>query len=256
MKILLIDDEPDQCREYRECAQYMPYSVDLTIAKGCEQGISLIQSFKPDVILLDLEFHKSDGDGMLLLDRLKKMELGELPYIIIITMNESIRVHRIARRCGADYIFTKTKPDYSPYLIFEFAHNYFIHQANFPKEPAKENDLETNIALEMGKVGITSGMSGKNYIIEAIKIILKLYSNKLKSCDINLGTHVYPVIAKIYKKSDKSVEQGIRNAIKKAWLIADVDELAEHYAETVNLHTGFPENRDFIFFYAEKFRRG
>lgn len=139
----------------------------------------------------------------------------------------------------------------------DFAYNYYVNQVDGSDSGTigkDENTLENEIAAEIGKLGITSGICGRDYITEAILIILNLYSNNKNGDSINLNTHIYPVIAKKHKKSDKSAEQGIRNAIKRAWLITDIDTLAKNYTSSVSYRTGFPENRDFIFFYVDKYK--
>lgn len=257
MRVLLIEDDKNHCTEYSECIEYLPYAVELSVANGCERGLELTRDFEPDIILLDLELHRSDGDGILFLEKLKKPELKTLPYIIVITINDSRRAHKISRQCGADYIFIKSKPDYSPYLIFDFAHNYFKHQSSYSSATATDDKkLSIEITRELEKVGITHGVSGGLYITDSIMVILNLYKNKLKSSNINLSTHIYPVVAKRHKKSAKTVEQGIRNAIQRAWTIQATADLAESYTPSINADTGFPENRDFLFYYANLFHNG
>lgn len=254
MKVLLIEDEQSHCEEYKKCVEYLPYAVELSISNGCELGIELSKCIQPDVILLDLELHNSDKDGLLFLNDLKNLDLNMLPYVIIITHNISQRTYDTARQCGADYIFPKAKPDYSPRLVLEFAHNYYVHQPKKSVLTKEEKSMETQIAREMGKIGITNGMGGRNYIIEAILLILNLYPHNTDASGINLRKHVYPVIAKKYKKSIGSIEQGIKNAIQKAWLINDIDTLAENYTVTVSYKTGYPMNKDFIFYYVDKLK--
>ncbi|MCL2054166.1 MAG: response regulator [Oscillospiraceae bacterium] len=254
MKILIIEDEREHCEEYIKCLEIMPFEAELMAADGYAKGLSMLETFKPDIILLDLEFSQSDGDGILFLDKIKKSNIKKLPYIIVITANISKKAHKTARQCGADYFFLKTKPDYSPYLVLEFANTYFTHQPKDGDE-GSENRLENIISDELGKIGVTRGMDGKNYIVDAVMIILDLMSNKMKLNNINLGKQVYPVIARKYKKSAQTVEQGIRNAIKRAWLITDLDTLADNYTDSISIDTGYPENKSFIFYYVEKFSR-
>lgn len=253
MKILLIEDDKIHCEEYERCAEYLPYTIELNITNGCEQGIKLTQDIKPDVILLDLELHNSDKDGLLFLNDLKKLGLEIIPYIIIITQNTSHKTYKFARYCGADYIFPKTKPDYSPHLVLDFAYNYYSNQQDkFVSD--KKTGIETEIIQEMDRIGIANGMGGRRYIIEAILLIIHLYPQDTNASSINLGKHIYPIIAKKYKKSTGSIEQGIKNAIQKAWLITDMDTLASNYTVMVSYRTGYPNNKDFIFYYVDKIK--
>lgn len=254
MKILLIEDDQFHCNEYEKCVEYLPYTVNLSVSNSGTKGIELTKSIQPDIILLDLELHKSDMDGLLFLNELKNLNLKSIPYIIVITHNTSQKTYEIARHCGADYIFPKSKPDYSPRLVYEFAYNYFINQPKKYIPSIDDVNLKDKVNYEMDKIGITNGMGGRNYIIEAVQLILNLYPNDANASNINLVKNVYPVVAKKYKKSAGSIEQGIKNAIQKAWLITDIEVLSQNYTATVSYRTGYPNNKDFIFYYVDKLK--
>jgi CheY-like chemotaxis protein len=68
MRLLLIEDEVAHCEKYVKCAENLPYSVDLSIAHGLKKLIEIAKSGFFDVVLLDLELHESDGDGISFLE--------------------------------------------------------------------------------------------------------------------------------------------------------------------------------------------
>jgi len=246
MKILLIDDETKHCQQYKDCAEALLYPLELSTALGLKQAVSLVEKSIYDIIILDLELNGSDGDGILFLTQLREMKLKKRPYIIVITKNPSYTTHNIARSMGADYLFMKSKPDYSPRLVFDFAFKCM-------KEPVlqKENEitLEAIITREIEKIGFTSSMGGKRYLIDAVITAIHLNKN-----NPSLKTEIYPVVARKHKKTDWNVERGIRNAIIKTWRITDIDTLLENYTSNTDYDTGFPTNKEMILFVSDKIK--
>ena len=245
MRVLLIEDETAHCEKYAECAEHMPYAVELSVANGYKEAVSFIEKDIFDVIFLDLEFNDSDENGILFLQHVHGLKNS--PYIIVITKNCSVKTHNIVRSSGADFIFMKTKPDYSPGLIFDFAYQCVKNQ---PKPEQEPNGLEEIISREVEKLGFTYSMGGKNYLIEAISTVIHLGKS-----NPSLKKEVYPVVARKYKKTDWNVERGIRNAIIKTWRITDLDTLQENYTSNIDYGTGFPTNKEMIIFLAEKVKK-
>jgi len=98
------------------------------------------------------------------LQHISKKELKyRLPFIIVITVNTSIKAHSIARKFGADYVFTKTKIDYSPRLVIDFAYNYFLTAEDVIKIPTSnkyEDEAKKIIVIYLEKIGITNTLDG------------------------------------------------------------------------------------------------
>jgi len=253
IQLLLVEDEEAHCAEYREYVSVLEYPRDLYIANGEPKALELAQAFSIDVIILDLELHYGDGDGILFLKKLRHLALEKAPYIIVITHNPSPETRMYARRNGADYIFWKAKPDYSPKLVVDFAFAYFLNMQSLKTSTDKQPmvpSIENEILSRIERIGITSGMTGKGYLVDAIALVAM-------SCkpEIKLNKDVYHPIAKKYKKSVWSIEKAIAGAINKAWCITDQDTLAENYTSVVGHSNGNPTNREFIFYYADKVKR-
>jgi CheY-like chemotaxis protein len=245
--VLLIDDEKTHCEQYRDCAEALLYPVVLSIAHGLKQAVSLAEKGIYDIIILDLELNGSDGDGILFLTKLKEMKLRKKPYIIVITKNPSYTTHNIARSMGADYLFMKSKPDYSPRLVFEFAFSCM-------KEPVlrEENkpSLETIITREIEKIGFTSSMGGKRYLVDAVITAIHLNKN-----NVSLKSDIYPIVAKRHKKTISNVQRSIGNAIIKTWYMTDIETLLENYSSNIDYNTGIPTNKEMILHLANKIKK-
>ena len=256
MQLLLIEDEEQSRLDFKEYISALrpslSYPVSLYMAKGESDGLSLVQKFAIDVIILDLEFHESDGDGLTFLKKLKRVDLYEKPYIVVTTNNRSPITREAARDAGADYVFWKKKPDYSPKLVMEhicaFLQYKFHSRKDEPVKP-KKLSLEDDIKLRINKIGFTDEMLGKKYVIDAISIVARS-----KDPDINLHRDVFPVIARKYKKTVGSVNRAIETAINKAWSITDAEILSECYTVAVSGSKGAPTNKEFIFYNANEIK--
>ena len=58
-KILIVDDEPMLCQSYESYLSRTGYEVETAI--NAKEGLKLIESFKPDVIIADIQMPRMDG---------------------------------------------------------------------------------------------------------------------------------------------------------------------------------------------------
>jgi len=79
MKILVIDDEEDKCRLYKEELEEEGYEV--VTAKTGSEGVQLFEHEDPDLVTLDIWMSQKD-EGIQLLRRMKEMK-PEVPIIML-----------------------------------------------------------------------------------------------------------------------------------------------------------------------------
>jgi len=256
MMLLMIEDEAEYRLDFKEYISVLSptlgYPISFYMAEGESEGLELAQKFSFDVIILDLELHYSDGDGLTFLKKLKQLNLPVKPYIVVATNNRSPLAKEAARDSGADYIFWKRKQDYSPKLVMEHVCAFYQYKMDArPNEPAKVKkvSLEDDIKTRINKIGFTDEMLGKRYVIDAIVIVAKSTDPS-----INLHGDVFPIIARKYKKSIGSVNRAIETAINKAWSITDAETLAAYYPIVVSGSKGAPTNKEFIFHFAQQMK--
>jgi DNA-binding NtrC family response regulator len=90
-KILLIDDDQDLLRSLQVILESKGYEVLTT--EDAKIGRSLIDSEKPDLLVLDVMM-KSDLEGYYLMQKLKKeKEHHELPIIMLTGMKDQLGVN-------------------------------------------------------------------------------------------------------------------------------------------------------------------
>ena len=102
-KLLIVDDEEAVRLSLQEYFSQESYDVD--IAENGEQALSKIESFIPDLIILDVQLPDTDGFELCKLFRRK---LGQSIYIIMISGIKKEMVDRVVGlELGADVYMTK-----------------------------------------------------------------------------------------------------------------------------------------------------
>jgi DNA-binding response OmpR family regulator len=80
-KIAVIEDEPSICEMYRMKLSSSGYEVK--VAHNGQEGLKLLEEFKPQLILLDLRMPVMNGDEMLA--KLRETEWGADIRVIVLT---------------------------------------------------------------------------------------------------------------------------------------------------------------------------
>lgn len=84
-KIAIIEDDPTINQMYR--MKFEADGFDVQLASDGELGVALVEAFKPDLILLDMQMPKKDG--LQTLTEIRAQEWGKsIPVIILTNMGE------------------------------------------------------------------------------------------------------------------------------------------------------------------------
>lgn len=79
-KIAIIEDDPVISQMYR--MKFEADGFDVKLADNGKRGVALIEDFRPDMILLDLQMPEMTGDEVL--ERIRKESWGkDIPVIIL-----------------------------------------------------------------------------------------------------------------------------------------------------------------------------
>lgn len=81
IKIAVIEDEPSICEMYRIKLSSAGY--DVKTAHNGQEGLKLLEEFKPQLILLDLKMPVMSGDEML--TKLRETDWGAEIRVIVLT---------------------------------------------------------------------------------------------------------------------------------------------------------------------------
>lgn len=252
LTILLIEDDQVATKELQN---YFDTCEDMAIVESTNDAnisLKLVNSLLPNVILLDLELHQGNGNGLIFLSELSKMQLTHTPYVIVTTQNMSEVTLEQARQLGADFILTKYDASYSPEYIASTIR--LMHAAILRKNtsvaqlvnatPAQvENLVERRIQREMELIGINPKNKGFNYLVDSIALYMQ-----------DPNTNLCRALVGKYTKSEKSIERAMQNAIKRAWDTSDIDDLLKYYTARVRPDKGFPTLMEFICYYSNKIK--
>lgn len=254
LHVLLIEDEQNVCQRFKDEINEREDIILVGITNDSYQALELIQKDIPDAIILDLELHFGQGNGLLFLKELQNLFLSFSPYILITTNNSSPTTYQYARETGADFIMYKHQSDYSEKKVIEFlcTISSVIHSNRKHQNPLnastetliqKKQRFKRIISKELDYVGINPKTIGYQYLIDAILIIMEKFTPNFTS-----------IIADKYNKSYKSVEHGMQNAINRAWNTMDIDELLLHYTAKITSVKGVPTITEFVRYYANKIK--
>jgi DNA-binding response OmpR family regulator len=106
-KILVVDDEP----EVRQLMEHFlaDRGYEVRIAENGRQGLLALESFKPDVVLLDMHMPELDG-----LETLKRIAARwpALPVIMVTVNDDVATTSRLLELGAADYVPKPFNLDY------------------------------------------------------------------------------------------------------------------------------------------------
>ena len=254
LSVLLIEDDLIVCNSFRYSIEEYPNIHLVAVTNKISEGISLVKKYTPNVILLDLELHNGEGNGLEFLKELQTISLQIKPYILITTNNSSQLTYRFARQLGADMIMYKYQEDYTEKNAIDFLamigdmllqdqYSSTLHGNSAPSPYEERQSICRQISRELDCLGMSPKIVGYQYLIDAIVLFMD-----------NSNENICNVLAKKYHKSPGSVDRGMRNAINSTWNKTAPDILFTHYTGSISTNTGTPTVMEFISYYARKFK--
>ncbi len=254
MKILIIEDDVNDCNAFKRCVENRDDIEIVAITDSDTEALQLVKVKHPEGIILDLELNESingSTDSLDFLNKIKELKLNYEPIIIVTTHINSKRTYEILHRNGVELILYKDHPKYSP----EHVLNNFIvlRDASVTKteniQEKIENEEEKIINLieaELNLIGIPQKMVGRKYISDAILYLVQNDEDKINVTQYLINKH---------KKSPTTITNGIQNAINYAWRISATEDLEKYYTARINYTTGVPTPMEFIYYYVDKVKK-
>lgn len=256
LNIILVEDDTETCARFAEYVDITSNICIVGVTNNSYRALELVSELYPDAIILDLELNLGKGNGLLFLQSLKNMDIPFKPFVLVTTNNTSSLTYDYARQYGADFIMSKHQDDYSEATAINFLvmmkdiiQNNIAKQHTFDfalESPVyHEKRMKKRISIELDKVGINPKMSGYQYLIDAILLVINGKTN-----------NICVLVGQQYSKTSTSVERAIQNAINKAWGTTDIDDLTNNYTARISSEKGVPTTTEFIFYYAQKIKNG
>ena len=251
-KVLIVDDNA-QVREF--LSQSLAGCAGMEVI-GCAadgvQALEMIDSLRPDLVLLDLVMPKLDGFGVLTV--LAKRDAA--PRVIVVSaLTQEILV---ARAIDLGAMFFVAKP-FSLEVLKERIADVAAMQTGAAPKPAaarmplgvvqepKEMSADEKISTVFITVGIPAHIKGYHYLREAVKMVIA-------NPDIinRITKELYPGIARTFNTSPSKVERAIRHAIEVAWTRGKIENLNDLFGYRVYTKNDKPTNGEFIALIADK----
>lgn len=255
MKILIIEDDINDCNNFKLAVSKRDDIEIVGITDSDTEAIQYVKIKHPEGIVLDLELNDSSSgstDSFEFLDKLKNLNLGYEPIVIVTTHINSKTTYDMLHRKKVELILYKDQPKYSSDLVL----NNFINL----RKPIKSNngitkiqELEADedkiaklIDSELELIGVTNKLKGRDYAFDAILYLIQHGED---------DTNVNQYLANKYKKSATTISNGIQNAIIHAWRVTPIEDLEKYYTARVSYQTGVPTTMEFIYYYVKKIKK-
>lgn len=253
MKLLLIEDDKNECEKFEELANRNKEVELVAITNSASEGLKYFKRFMPDGIILDLELNEGQGSGFEFLKELKQLNLDYLPKIVVTTNVFSDSVYDYLHENKVDFIFYKKQENYSVEKVINtlLLLKQYKHKETKIENVKDEEDtrmISDRIDRELDLIGVGAHLQGRKYLHDAI-----LYLLTTESKDSKISITQY--LTSKYKKPDSTISRAKQNAIIYAWRISSIEDLTEHYTAKINHETGIPTPSGFIYYYVEKIKK-
>ncbi len=228
-KVLITDDNRNFCSLLKEALDQDDSFEVVGVANDGLRSVELIQTTKPDVVILDIIMPLLDGLGVL--ERVKDLDMEEKPKFIVMSAVGHDDITFRAINLGASYYVVK------PFDLKEFLRRLKQFMTEVELNPAEDvtykplsrDELNTVVTNTLKRLGVPPHIKGYMYLRDAIHICV----DDMKALG-KVTKFIYPSIAEKYETTPSRVERAIRNAIEIAFERGNQDELLKMFKDTLD----------------------
>lgn len=254
LKIAIADDNKELVKTMVSYFDQHPEIDVIWTANNGQVCLSMLETERPDILLLDIIMPHLDGIGVLeTLNETGKM--GNLQIMMLTAFGQE-DVMAQAAGLGASYFMLKPfEFDRLISQVFKIAGKKKNDAPSYvPAEPqptgaVSQKVLDTAITSMIKEIGVPAHIKGYAFLREAIQMVY---------ADVDLLGSVtkvlYPDIAEKYNTTPSRVERAIRHAIEVAWNRGNYDLISKTFGYTVHHLKSKPTNSEFIAMIADKIR--
>lgn len=196
-KILIADAGEDFCRSL---TQALGNSYRIRCCKDGNAALQLLQTFRPDVCVLDLMI--SGLDGITLLQKIAQK--GFRPAVLATTRYVSEYVLGSAERLNIGYLMVKPcDPAAVAARVADMTQRIRLPLFAHPEPRAQVSNMLLSL-------GVPTKLRGYGYLREAVLLMAKRPAQSITK-------ELYPAVAASCGATAAQIERSIRSAVKNSW---------------------------------------
>lgn len=180
-------------------AEAFSHSYQVKICGNGAQTRVLLESFRPDLLLLDLMLPGVDGITLL-----REIPEVQRPVTVAIALFTSPYIQAAMQQLQVSYMFLK------PLCIPAVTDRVQELAANILPAPPAPTDPREQLYFLLRDMGLAPRADGFSYLLEAVPMYMRDPQQAMTK-------ELYPDVGKRFHKSGASVERSIRSAIEGAW---------------------------------------
>ena len=196
-KLLIADAGEEFCMAL---ADMLSSSYTVRVCQDGKQALELLESFCPDVMVLDLTIPGTDG--ITLLERAAAKEIR--PTVLATTRFCNDYVQRSLEVLGVGYLMVK------PCDLKAVEARLSDLTRGLPEPVFTRPDPKTVVANVLLSLSIQAKHHGFSYLRDAVVMEMEHPGRMITK-------EIYPVVGKPYRADARQVERAIRTAVEKAW---------------------------------------
>lgn len=225
-KVLIADDG----EEYRQAlAHTLGSGYEVRLCGDGSQALELVQSFCPDILVLELALPQLDG-----LSLLRQFErIGGQPKVLVTARYFSPYMTAALAELKVDYYMQK------PCSIQAVACNVANLTAADMPAGTSGSEPENWVSATLLAMGMAPNLDGFQYLAHAVPLF---------SRDTNqaITKELYVAVGEFFNKHPRQVERSIRSAIETTWKRSSPQQLAICFAPGPDGRVSRPSNGLFI----------
>lgn len=193
------------------------------------QALEMIDSYKPDILVLDLMLPQLDGISLLQ----QAADRGDRPMVLATTRFVNDYVLDAAARLGVGYVMVK------PCDVKAAAARLEDLSGHLKPMAAARPNARTTVSNVVLKLGIPTKLKGYAYLREAILLAMRQPEQMVTK-------EIYPEVAKSCRATRDQVERSIRSAIAAAYERRDENTWEHFFPRDAGGQISRPSNGTFI----------
>lgn len=236
IKLILADEDQNNLIQMKNNFEEEKYEILATTQDG-EKLIELVNSLKPDMVIMDIVLEKCDGFKVL-------ENIKDTKVIVQSSLSIDGFINK-AISLGANYYCIKPFDINTLKERIDDILNPEVKSASYHTKA--QNVIEEKITNIFITVGIPAHIKGYQFLREAIK--LAIANPEIIN---SITKKLYPAIAEKYDTSASKVERAIRHAIEVAWNRGKIENINNLFGIKVYSSNEKPTNGEFIALVADK----